>query len=281
MNTTKSARSTEHGSALEKALLVLEQLTVSERPLGLAALAESVALPKQTVPRILQQLVSAQLILRAPQKDRYVVGPALTRLSVQALSSVNIGLPIRRVLSALAAESGETCNVGVLDKDEVVYIERVEGPSPLRLQLDVGSRVPIHCTAIGKLLMAHQHKNIRNRFLKACPLEKFTEKTLTDAGALEAEFAKIRSDGYSCNDQEFVHGLTAMAVPIRDGSNKPLAAVAVHAPSSRMDLEKARSFASSMVEKADLISLAWGLTEDRAETPPEPSAALSGSPAVS
>lgn len=277
MSPERTGRSTEHGSALDKALLVLEHLTVSERPLGLADLAESVALPKQTVHRILQQLVNAQLILRAPQKDRYVIGPGLTRLSVQALNSVNIGLPIRRVLAALASESGETCNVGILDKDEVVYIERVEGPSPLRLQLDVGSRVPIHCTAIGKLMMAHQHKNIRNRFLNACPLEKYTGTTLTDAAALEQEFSRIRSEGYSFNDQEFVDGLTAIAVAIRDAENRVVAAVAVHAPSSRMDLEKARSYVSSMEDKARSIALAWGLLEEPVDGMAEPAPALSES----
>src|SRR3546814_9911377 len=84
------------------------------------------------------------------------------------------------------------------------------------LHLQVGSRVAVHCTAIGKLLVAEQHKNVRTRILKAKPLKRYTENTLTDPAALEAEFAAIRSNGYSFNNEELERGLTGIAVPIRD-----------------------------------------------------------------
>ena len=262
LNQGDRSQSAASRSALEKALLVLGQLTQSLRPVGLAELAVSINLPRQTIYRILQQLSDAQLILRAPQKDRYVVGPALTQLSIQALGTLNAGTPVRGVLETLVDETGETCNVGILHQDEVLYIERMDGPSPLRLQLHVGSRVPVHCTAIGKLLLAHQHKNIRTRILNARPLQKFTEYTLTDFEALESEFAEIRSNGYSFNNQEYVEGLTALAVAIRANSDKAIAALAVHAPSTRMDREKAVSFVSSMNENARKISSSWSLLDE-------------------
>lgn len=262
LKTADKSKAGEHGSALDKALVVLDQLTRSARPIGLAEVAELVELPRQTVHRILQQLARAQLILRAPQKDRYVVGPALTRLSVQALSSLNTATPVRAVLETLVEETGETCNVGILDQDEIVYIERMDGPSPLRLQLQIGSRVPIHCTAIGKLLVATQHKNVRTRILNARTLRRFTNNTLTSAGALESEFAKIRSEGYSFNNEEYVAGLTALAVAVPGHNNRAIAALAVHAPSTRMDLEKALTYLPSMREKAEQISASWALLED-------------------
>src|SRR3546814_19529133 len=92
-------------------------------------------------------------------------------------------------------------SLGIRDQDEVVYIERVEGVSPLRHHWQVGSRVAVHCTAIGKLLVAEQHKNVRTRILKAKPLKRYTENTLTDPAALEAEFAAIRSKGSSFNNR--------------------------------------------------------------------------------
>lgn len=252
---------TEHGSALEKALLVLAELTRSTRPVGLAELATRTGLPRQTTHRILQQLSEAMLILRAPKKDQYVVGPALTQLSVDALTSACAGTPVRALLRPLVDETAETCNVGILDQDEVVYIERMEGPSPLRLQLQVGSRVPFHCTAIGKLLTANLHKNVRTRMLSVQPLRKFTDTTQTDAEALEAEFAQIRSDDYSFNNEEFVDGLTAVAVAIRDKDNKVVAGLAVHAPSTRMDRAKATSWLPGLRGAAERISEAWKLAE--------------------
>ncbi len=250
-------RGAEHGSALEKALLVLEEITRSPAPIALADLMLRINLPRQTVHRILQQLAEAELIMRAPRRDQYTVGPALTRLSVGALTSACTQMPVRAALRPLVDATGETCNVGILDQDEVVYIERMDGHSPLRVQLQVGSRVPFHCTAIGKLLVANLHKNVRTRMLNLQPLQRYTDATLTSAEALEDAFAQIRSDGYSFNNEEFVDGLTAVAVPVRDETNKIVAGVAVHAPSTRMDRAQAISLLPTLREASKQISWIW------------------------
>lgn len=246
-------------SALEKAILVLRQLSVSERPIGLAELSEEIDLPRQTIHRVLQQLADAGLIIRAAQRDRYEVGPEMMKLSQLALVSRNVRPPVRAHLRQLVDLTGETCNVGVLDQDEIVYIERVESDSPLRLDLKIGSRVPVHCTSIGKLLVAEQHKNVRTRILRATPLQQFTDNTLTDPVALEEEFAAIRSQGYSFNNEEYVLGLTAIAVAIRDKDRKAVAAVAVHSPSTRMDRDKAVSYVEGAREIADRIAQTWAI----------------------
>lgn len=246
-------------SALEKAILVLRTLAASERPLGLAELSEEIDLPRQTIHRVLQQLADAGLIIRAHQRDRYQVGPEMMRLSQIALVSRNVHPPVRALLRQLVDQTDETCNVGILDQDEIVYIERVESNSPLRLDLEIGSRVPIHCTAIGKLLVAEQHKNVRTRILGAAPLQRFTDNTITDPAALEDEFARIRSQGYSFNNEEYVFGLTAIAVAIRDSEKKAVAAVAIHAPSTRMDLEKAIAYADGAKAVADRIAEIWAI----------------------
>lgn len=249
----------ERGSALSKALDVLTLIAGADRAVSLAELAEQLNLPRPTLHRVLQQLVEEQLILRAAYKDRYVVGPKLTELAGNALRSLSAQPPVRAILSELASETQETCNVGVLDQDEVVYIERVEGVSPLRLQLQVGSRVPFHCTAIGKLLAAEQHKNVRTRLMRATALERFTANTLADEAALEAEFSKIRTDGYSFNNEEFVEGLSAIAVAISDHAGRPVAALSVHALHIRMPLEKAMGYLPSMQDKAERIAETWAL----------------------
>lgn len=258
----------ERGSSLEKAILVLGKIAVSGRPVGLADLASEIDLPRPTIHRILHQLADMGLILRAPQKDRYHVGPTMMQLSALALASRNAHPPTRAVLQDLVDEIKETCNVGMLDQDEVVYIERVEGISPLRLHLQVGSRVALHCTAIGKLLVAEQHKNVRTRILNAKPLKKFTENTLTDQDELEAEFAAIRANGYSYNNEEFELGLNGIAVPIRDARKKAVAALSIHAPLPRMDRERALSYLPAMRAKAQKISEIWGLTDDGSQAFP-------------
>jgi len=259
--------STERGSALGRAIAVLERIVVSNRPIGLADLANEVDLPKATLHRLLQQLSEQGLILRAAQKDRYVVGPNMLQLSAQALASLNAHPPLRAVLDRLVGETGETCNVGLLDQDQVVYVGRVEGTARVRMQLRVGSRVPLHCTAIGKLLLAEQHKNVRTRILTAGQFESFTTNTLIKPRDLEAEFTTIRSQGYSFNNEEYVEGLTAIAVAIRDSQNKAIAALAIHAPLIRMDRETAVSYLPSLTEKAEQIAEMWALEDDGGPPP--------------
>jgi DNA-binding IclR family transcriptional regulator len=249
----------ERGSAFDKALRVLACVANGPRAIGLAELSELMDMRRPTLHRILQQLTGAGLIVRSPERDRYCVGPAMMQISISALTSMSVALPVRAVLNSLVQETGETCNVGILDQDEIVYIERVEGTSPLRLHLQVGSRVPVHCTSIGKLLVAEQHKNVRTRLLTARPLPKFTEATLTDPTALEEEFTNIRANGFSFNNQEFERGLTAMAVAIKNRQKKTVAGLAVHAPSPRMNLETALTYLPVLQEKAKQISDIWAI----------------------
>ncbi|MDA7947954.1 MAG: IclR family transcriptional regulator [Hyphomicrobiaceae bacterium] len=253
--------SAEHGSALEKAFVVLDEVTRSAGPVSLADLVDRIGLPRQTIHRVLQQLTDANLIMRAPKKDRYIIGPALTRLSVDALTSPCRLTTVRAALRPLVDATGETCNVGILDQDEVVYIERMDGHSPLRLQLQVGSRVPFHCTAIGKLLVANLHKNVRTRMLNVQPLKRFTGATLTGPDTLEAEFTRIRSNGYSFNNEEFVDGLTAVATAVSDGRGKSVAGVAIHAPSTRMDEAKAVALLPQLRKAAEQISDVWAAAD--------------------
>ncbi len=160
-------------------------------------------------------------------------------LGDEALAAGARTAPVRAVLTRLVAQIGETCNLGVLNRDQVVYVERVESDWPLRLQYGVGSRVPLHATAIGKLLWAYMAARERRRLLKLLPLPRLTENTITDRHALERELGEIRRQGYAANDQENVHGLIGLAVPMRDSRGRVVAGLAIHAAEARLPLERA------------------------------------------
>jgi DNA-binding IclR family transcriptional regulator len=247
------------GTALEKAIVVLNAITSSAHAVSLAELAESIDMPRQTIHRVLQALSDTNLIIRAPNKDRYLVGPELTRMSARALRTLNTQPPVRSILEELVEETGETCNIGVLDQGEVIYIERLEGHSPLRLQLEVGSRVPGYCTAIGKLLIAYQHKNIRTRLIETIKPNQFTSRTLLTAESFEKAFSEIRANAYSMNNQEHVDGLIAVAVPIRDSDGAVIAGLAVHGSITRMDQDKLLSYLPGMRDKAERIAGIWSV----------------------
>jgi DNA-binding IclR family transcriptional regulator len=124
----------------------------------------------------------------------------------------------------------------------VIYLDRVEARWPLRLHLEPGSRVPLHCTASGKLFLAHLPAARRRGVLAALELSAFTPHTITDRAVLERELAAIAQTGHSMDREEFLLGLIAVAVPVKDSSGATLAALACHAPSARLSLERALGF---------------------------------------
>ena len=251
----------KRGAALDKALTILDAIVNQRRPVGLAYLAEELALTKPTIHRVLLQLEEAQLIQRAPDKDRYWIGPRLNGLSATVLGSLNQPYPTRAILRALVDELGETCNVGVLDQHEVQYIDRVESNFPLRFELRAGSRVPAHCTAIGKLLLAYLPQESRRRLLAVAPLTGFTDNTIVDDKRFEWELSRIRQQGYSANNEEYINGLIAVAVPIVNSSGHAIAAVAVHAPAARLTLQQAISTIPNLQSAAEKFADIWGLRE--------------------
>jgi len=262
----------ESGSALQKATLVLDVLLDSQRPESLADISARLDLPRQTVHRVVRQLEELDLVRRDFARDHYFVGARMIQLSVNALRAAARLAPVHAVLTQLVEDIGETCNVGVLERDEVVYIDRVECDWPLRLQLSAGSRVPVHATAIGKLLVAHLPSRTRKRILETVPLQAFTENSLTTAEALEEEFKRIRRDGYATNNEENLAGLIALAVPIYDGEGRVIAGLAVHAPVARMNLDQAaeqlpllRSVAAKL--QTEIQHLHTDDTDDDADLP--------------
>jgi DNA-binding IclR family transcriptional regulator len=144
------------------------------------------------------------------------------------------------ILARLVAEIGETCNFTMLDGAQIVYVDRVETAWPLRMTLTSGSHVPLHCTASGKLLLALLPKASRERLVAQLPLKRYTESTITDPKRFSVELSRIRANRYATDNEEFHAGLVCVAVPVI-GKKRACAALAVHAPVSRMPLERALS----------------------------------------
>lgn len=226
------------GSA-ERSLRLLALLADEGRPLSLAELTALLGLPKGTVHRLCANLLAAGFLVRDVDERMFTVGPALRRLAFDTLNHGTLRGLRHSVLTALVREVGETCNFTTLDGTEVLYLDRVEARWPLRLTIDVGAHVPLHCTASGKLLLAFLPKRQRDATIDRIPLPRLTPTTLTTAQALREECDGIRERGYAWDNEEFVAGLVAVAVPVRDEQGVVRATVAVHAPTARMTLQQA------------------------------------------
>ena len=222
-----------------RAIAVLEALVGAERPPSLADLTATLRLPKPTLYRMLGMLEGAGLVAREPGARRYAPGPRLAALGRAALLNGGLRAERHAILARLVDAVGETCNFTMLDGDAVVYLDRVEAAWPLRMTLSSGSRVPLHCTASGKLLLAMLPKSVRLRLIAHLALTRFTETTITDAHRLSKELEHIRTQKYATDNEEFHAGLVCVAVPVIDARKRVCAAIAVHAPASRMPLARA------------------------------------------
>jgi len=239
----------DESSAVLRALALLEQVTASETPVSLAALAEATRLPKPSALRILSRLVDSGMLLREPSGKSYISGPRLADLARATLLNAPRRAERHRILDHLVDEIGETCNCTMQDGDEVIYLDRVEAAWPLRVNLQTGSRVPLHCTASGKLFLAYMRYEVRARLLAAAPLPRYTVNTLCEVPALQQELRAIRKQGASFDREEFLLGIMCMAVPIWQGE-RVIAAVALHAPLARLTLDAARAWLPRMQQAA-------------------------------
>ncbi|MCB1519106.1 MAG: IclR family transcriptional regulator [Hyphomicrobiaceae bacterium] len=248
---------TDRLSALEKSMLVLEAIVDHPQPVSLPELTLRLGMPRQTIHRLLQQLSENGLILRDASRDRYSVGPRLSHLAFATLRSRNQTAPVRAILAELVDETGETCNVGVLDGWDFVYLERIECEWSLRVHLVAGSRVRAHSTSGGKIMLAYMDADIRKALFQARRLEAFTPNTITSLAKLEQQFEAIRQMGYALNDKEQNVGIVGVAVPIMDGTGNVLAALALHGPESRLSAAKAVKFVPALKAAAKKLAAVW------------------------
>lgn len=241
-------------SSTLRAFALLEQIAISDDSLTLEELTRLSGLPKPTVHRILHLLMRGELVERQSLDKRYVAGPRLCSLSLAVQMRSPRRSERRAILARLVETIGETCNFTMLDGSEVVYLERVETSAEIRLHMDAGSRVPLHCTASGKLLLSSLPPAQVRRLLGSGPLPRYTDRTTTDFAALGRELAKIRASGVGTDVGEYLVGSVCLAVPVHDSQGRMPAAIAVHGPAPRMTLKKGHSFLPAMRHAASEIA---------------------------
>ncbi|MCB2100463.1 MAG: IclR family transcriptional regulator [Rhodobacterales bacterium] len=256
---TGDSKRREHGSALEKSLAIVEAITQQTQAIGLPDLTARLNLPRQTIHRILLQLEALGMIIRDPTRDRFSVGPRLSRLALDTLLSANQNTPVRAVLQDLVDDIHETCNVGVLDGFDFLYLERIESDWPLRVHLQAGSKVPAYCTSGGKALLAFIPRVQRRRLLESRALKRYTDTTITDPPQLERDLAACREAGYSTNNEEYNVGIVGVGVPIFGGGGRVVAGLACHAPLARVGLDGLLAYVPRMKQAAERLSAVWDL----------------------
>ncbi len=259
--TARDVRGAGAGGAVPKALRVLEAVAERKRPLAIAEIAAALDLPQPTAHRIVTALEKLGFVGREPGKRRIVEGRRLLGLGLNVLQAAASSGSRHAILAALAKKSGESCNLGVMSGTNVVYLDRVESHWPLGLRFEPGSRVPVHCTAIGKLLLSQLPEAALEAQLAQGPLTRYTATTITEPRRLREELGRIRRQGYSTDNQEFMSGVVCIAVPVRGPRNGQVCAgLAISAAEARLTLAGVKRFLPELRESAG--KLAGSLAKD-------------------
>lgn len=221
-----------------RVLVVLDALASANWPRTLTQLAQNTGVPKTTLLRLLDALEAQGFVTRIPGRGGYVTGPQAHRLGLGILAAAPLLRACRAILQRLVETTGETCNLNALAGDSVRYLVRVESQEPMRLQLhmDIGAQVPLHCTASGKLFLALMPQPLRDGVLDRIRLDVLTPKTIVRRDRLAAALDEIRAQELGIDDEEFIRGMVAIAVPVRDAQGSVIAALACHAPTAQASL---------------------------------------------
>ncbi|MGF1698571.1 IclR family transcriptional regulator [Vibrio lamellibrachiae] len=233
---------------------LLEVIAEKDEFFSLQSLVEETGIPKPTLHRMLQQLESSGIIQRDGDNRHYSSGVRLRRLAERILLNNTTHSARHAVLAQLSKEVGESCNITALSGNEIIYVDRVETQAPLRFCLQAGSRVPVHCSATGKLFLAGMTKSQRNRLLAHAELTQYTEKTIITQDGLEEEIERVKLAGYAIDNEEFLPGLFCVAVLVPAPSGQSNLSLAIQAPIMRLKPEQALHFLPALQRAAQAMA---------------------------
>ncbi len=257
-------------STLAKGLAALEWLVRQQRPCRASELAQAFGMVRSNAHRTLQTLVACGWAVQDAEHSTYRPSLKLFELGIRVEAAVDLRALLHPHLGALAAATGETIHLAVLDGAEIVYLDKFDSPLPVAAYSRVGGRAPACCVASGKALLAALGEDtdaLRRRF---GALQPHTPHALTDFGALAADLARTRARGWAENREEWRLGVCGLGAPVFDARGEPVAAIGISVPSIRFARPQVRRLAEALQHAAREASLALGLHAPAATAPPSP-----------
>jgi IclR family transcriptional regulator, pca regulon regulatory protein len=245
--------------ALVRGLEILELFTYENPSLSLTEIVSFLNSNKATVFRALSTLEMMGYLEHDEATRRYQPALKVLQLGFRAINNLEVRQVARPYLERLAREVDETVSLAMLDGPNMVYIDRIRNQAIVGVVLDVGSRLPAHCTSLGKVLLADLPPHDLEVFMKTAEFRPYTSCTVTDPAVLLSELSKIRESGYAVCDGELAVGLRAVGAPIRNNNRKAVAAVNVSGSEATISLERLQwEIIPALTETARQISFALG-----------------------
>lgn len=224
---------------IQKVGPLLDLFTVQRPEWGVSEAAEAIGMPRSSTHALLTSLVDTGL-LHSPGRGRYRLGWRIVELYEALRATMDVRAAAAPVMERLNAETGETVNLGVLDRGEVLYLDKLVARQQVGVHgLRVGARMQPHCSALGKVMLAYMNPVEVATIVGPGPLKRFTEFTITDPDALAVELAEIRRHGIAYEFEEVSHEVACAASPIKDPYGAAFAAVSITVPVHRMRAKQA------------------------------------------
>ena len=250
-----------HVKSVERALQVLTALSEENKDVSLTEISNKLGWPKSTAHGILSTLREYRFVDQSAETGRYRLGVRLFELGHKVGRNWDIRETALPVLQSLNGKFGEMVQLATEDAGEVLYIEKIDSTQIIRIVSDIGKRLPMYCTGLGKVLLAYQTPAEVKRILSKSGMPGMTRRTITGLLEMTAELAKIRRQGYAVDDQEIMEGLRCVAAPIRDVDGAVRYAVSVSGLAERLTGEYFERVRDAVVVSAAEISRLMGYKE--------------------
>jgi IclR family KDG regulon transcriptional repressor len=250
----------ESVAAVLKVFAILQAL--SERSeTGISELSVRLAMPKATVYRFLQTMMTLGYVRQQADSERYGLSMKAFELGAKALQYPDLVDLAKHHMQMLADKTGETVHLGTLIDSEIIYVHKIDSRHTLGMYSKVGRRAPLHCTAIGKVLLAWEHPERRDRILDSAEFKRFRDKTIVERGPYLAELERVRAQGFGEDREEFDDHIRCLGIPIFDRLNQPIAGMSISFPTFRYDEEKAPEIIAMLTAASRDISTRLGCTK--------------------
>lgn len=245
--------------SLARGLKILDILGQAQAGASITELAEALGVDKASASRLVATLVNYGYAEKDQQTRRFHLGPQVVPLSRSVLARLSMREVAKPFLRELMERTGECAHLAVPAQGKVLYIDQVESPATLRVNAQVGTMNPLHCTALGKVLLAFGDLEL------PATLASFTPHTLTDPDRLRKNLEQVCAQGYALDDEEFDLGVRCIAVPVFDFRGKPAGSIGISGPASRITSERLPELAVMVIEIGKALSERMSFT--RAESP--------------
>jgi IclR family transcriptional regulator, KDG regulon repressor len=245
--------------SLARGLKILDMLGQAQDGASITELAERLGVDKGSASRLVATLVNFGYAEKDEQTRRFHLGAQVVPLSRSVLARLSMREVAKPFLRALMERTGECVHLAVPAQGKVLYVDQVESPATLRVNAQVGTMNPLHCTALGKALLAFGNLALPATF------EFFTSHTLTNSDLLRQNLGQVRAQGYAVDDEEFDLGVRCIAAPVFDFRGKATASIGISGPATRVTLARLPELAAIVVEVGQALSERMSFT--RADSP--------------